>query len=73
MVFAVNESFSQAAYEGSIPFARSKTPAIDPVGGGQQPIFSPRSRVGSLRRKTMALKLGADRGQTRGQYPAPPP
>ena len=21
----------------------------------------------------MALKLGADRGQTRGQYPAPPP
>src|ERR1700676_929609 len=36
-------------------------------------IFPPRSRVGSLRRKTMALKLGADRGQTRGQYPAPPP
>src|SRR6202012_2185728 len=40
---------------------------------GLSPIFPDRSRVGFSRRKTMALNLGADCGQTRGQYPAPPP
>ena len=37
------------------------------------PIFRRQTRLPSFRRKTMALKLGADCGQTRGQYPAPPP
>src|ERR1700722_5428920 len=40
---------------------------------GLPPIFPDRSRVRFSRRKTMALNLGADCGQTRGQYPAPPP
>ena len=39
----------------------------------QQPIFCPQSRLYQGCRKTMALKLRADCGQTRGQYPAPPP
>jgi hypothetical protein len=38
-----------------------------------EPIFSRRKRLPSSRRKTMALNLRADCGQTRGQYPAPPP
>jgi hypothetical protein len=35
--------------------------------------FSRRSVLPLSCRKTMALKLTADCGQTRGQYPAPPP
>jgi len=38
-----------------------------------RPIFRPGSRLYLTCRKTMALKLRADCGQTRGQYPAPPP
>ena len=38
-----------------------------------QPSFRRRSRLYLGCRKTMALNLRADRGQTRGQYPAPPP
>src|ERR1035438_7807877 len=64
---------SQAAYEGSIPFARSNSDQSRPAAARQQPIFRHRSRLYRGGRKTMALKLGADRGQTRGQYPAPPP
>jgi hypothetical protein len=41
--------------------------------GHTRPIFCPRSRLYLGGRKTMALKLRADCGQTRGQYPAPPP
>jgi len=37
------------------------------------PIFPRRQRLQCSRRKTMALKLWMDCGQTRGQYPAPPP
>jgi hypothetical protein len=52
----------------------NRGPVIRPVDGATQPpIFPPRSRVWCRRRKTMALKLRADCGQTRGQYPAPPP
>ena len=49
------------------------SPARPADYGQQRPFFHRRSRVESLRRKTMALNLRVDCGQTRGQYPAPPP
>src|SRR6202051_59431 len=55
------------------PSPAPNSPTAHPTAARHQPIFRHRSRVRSPRRKTMALKLGADRGQTRGQYPAPPP
>ena len=58
---------------GSIAFARSKIRFSLAEISETKAIFRDRRRVRSAGRKTMALKLRADCGQTRGQYPAPPP